>query len=217
MTIEQYLDELRRRLLGGPRFLRRVLAEVEDHLRDSAGAVGEDQAIARMGPPRDLARDFAPQAAEAASSLAVWLLVLCLGGFVAAYVVSENTLPPAPWPSADAAPAFLRWTTTAAGWSFAAAAALAGVALVLSMMRKTPTALAASCACALALTLACAAGLAAGMHRATLYDDLAVADRWSPLEILAGELYLLALASVALGGAAWASRVWLTARRASIS
>jgi hypothetical protein len=170
-----------------------------------------------MGAPHVVAGGFAAAAASDASRLAAGILLCCLGGFVVAYLISENTLPPAPWPSADAAPAYLRWTTMGAGWAFVAAGALGGSAFLLSLLRKTSAALAASCGCALTLACACFLALAAGMRRATLYDDLAVTGRWSPLEVMAGELYLVSLAAAALVAAGWAGRVWLTAQRASRS
>ena len=217
MTISEYLAELRHSLPGDPLFRRRVLAEVEDHLRESAAAVGEDEALRRMGAPRVVAAGFAAPAAADATRRAAGVLVVCLGGFVIAYLIGENTLPPAPWPSADAAPAFLRWTMTAANWAFATAAVLGGGALLLSLLRRTPAALAFACGGALGLASACLLALAAGVRRATLYDDLAVAGRWSPLEIMAGELYLVSLAAAALVAAGWAARVWVTAQRASRS
>ena len=217
MTIDGYLRDLRRALPGDPLFRRRVLAEVEDHLRESAESVGEEEALRRMGAPHVLAAGFAEPATTRAARSAAAIIGGCLGGFVLAYGVSENTLPPAPWPSADAAPAFLRWTTTGAGWAFALAAALAGAAVLLALLRRASVALAASCACALVLAVACALALAASVRRATLYDELGVAGRWSAIETTAGAVYIVSLAAVALVAAGWATRVWLTAQRASRS
>ena len=66
--IEDYLDKLRRELPGGRRFKRRVLSEVEDHLREGVwheqeGGVpaleAERRVIERFGSPRLVARRFA--------------------------------------------------------------------------------------------------------------------------------------------------------------
>jgi hypothetical protein len=50
------LQDLRHRL---PLAVRsRVLAEVEDHLREAAREVGEDEAVARFGPAQALADSY---------------------------------------------------------------------------------------------------------------------------------------------------------------
>jgi hypothetical protein len=67
-SIEVYLGELRRELAGGRRFKRRVLSEVEDHLREGArhereggvpDAEAERRVIERFGSPRVIASRFA--------------------------------------------------------------------------------------------------------------------------------------------------------------
>jgi HAAS len=56
MTIEGYLRELRRHLKVGPLAKRRILSEVEAHLREAAEEGGDEQAaVARFGAPSDLA------------------------------------------------------------------------------------------------------------------------------------------------------------------
>lgn len=102
--IERYLAELRRAL---PFWIRaRVLAEVEDHLRASAAADGDEAAVARFGPPRLVAQGFrqgaALQVAAGAALLALLVPIL-------SYPIVENALPPAPWPSAAAMPDSLQW------------------------------------------------------------------------------------------------------------
>lgn len=50
--IDEYLGAMREAL---PKALRQdVVAEVEDHLRESAASVGAEEAVARFGPARDL-------------------------------------------------------------------------------------------------------------------------------------------------------------------
>lgn len=100
--IERYLAELARRL---PRRGRsRNLAELEDHLRASAEAHGEEEAIRRFGRPEDVARSFrrAPNLARIALVAAVLTMV------PAFYGVPENQLPPAPWPEGQM-PFGLEW------------------------------------------------------------------------------------------------------------
>jgi hypothetical protein len=67
--IERYLDQLLVHLRGRAGDVRRILAETEDHLRDSVEAglsegLSEDeaqaQALARFGPARTVARRFGP-------------------------------------------------------------------------------------------------------------------------------------------------------------
>ena len=209
-AIDAYLDDLRRTLPGDPLFRRRVLAEVNVHLRESAAEHGEEEALARFGPAQEVAARFAAEGVASAASWAARLLVLCLGGFVVAAYAAENLLPPAPWPSADAAPALLRWTGVGAVWLFGGAAACALAALI---RPRLVLLLAAGGA------LAAAAVLAAvnEVQRATLYAELDVAGRLSTAEVLVGGLYLVALSAVALGAAGWAVFVRLTASRASRS
>lgn len=217
MTIESYLADLNDELLGDPRFRRRVLAEVESHLREAAAAVGAAEAIARMGSPADLARGFAAQAAASAAAWAGRLVALCLAGFVGVYVAAENTLPPAPWPSEEATPALVRWTTDASTWAFALAAVAGVAAVALSVADRARAALGAASGAALALSVACALAVIGGIRRAALYEELDVSGRLSALETATGAAALVSLAAVALVSASWALRVWSTAERASRS
>jgi hypothetical protein len=54
--IERYLNELRRGPGAWPK--RRALAEIEAHLRESAEAVGEEEAVRRFGSARMLALEL---------------------------------------------------------------------------------------------------------------------------------------------------------------
>lgn len=92
-TIEQYLGELRRELGAWPK--RRALAEVEAHLRESAEAVGEEEAVRRFGSARMLALELKRPNASRLAAFAVLALLL---SYPALYPVPENALPPAPWP-----------------------------------------------------------------------------------------------------------------------
>jgi len=94
--IDSYLDELLLALRGRPREARRLLAEVESHLREAidahvAAGLGEpeatEEALRRLGPPSAVARGLPPQAAyrsllsqlTEAALLVVSLLFLAAG------------------------------------------------------------------------------------------------------------------------------------------
>lgn len=209
-TIPDYLAELRRNLPPHPFYRRRVLAEVEDHLRESAAEHGEEEALARFGAPREVAARFASGAAASAASLASRGVLLCLLGFAAGAMATESLLPPAPWPSADSAPDFVRWTSAGLVWSFAAAAVLALAALVWPRRLVLLSA-------AVVLAAACLLAFANLVERARLYAELEAAGRIDPLAVVGGALYLGLLASAAVGVVVWASLVAATARRASSS
>jgi hypothetical protein len=102
-VIHDYLKELEGRL---PRLGRgRVLAEVGGHLRESAREHGEEEALARFGPPDRVAREFRALRLRWIVALAAVALVVYP---ILAYPVVENSLPPAPWPE-GAMPGQLEW------------------------------------------------------------------------------------------------------------
>lgn len=209
-AVDDYLAALRRELGFDPLSRRRILAEVEDHLRESAAAHGEEEAIARFGSPAEVAARFAPSAAAVAARWASLALLACLLGFAAGAMATENLLPPAPWPSADAAPDFVRWTSAGTVWAFALAAVLGAAALLRpGRLLLLPA--------AIALAVACVLGFANLVERARLYAELDAAGRIDPLAVVGGALYLGVLASAALAVVAWALFVAATARRASSS
>jgi MFS family permease len=102
--IDRYLSELRARLPLGVR--ARVVAEVEEHLRESGRAVGEEEAIARFGSAQALADSYRGRVRWV---YAAGALLAALAFPVLSYPIPENLLPPAPWPSADEMPAELAW------------------------------------------------------------------------------------------------------------
>jgi hypothetical protein len=129
--IERYLSELAQLLPIRGRGRRRILAEVEDHLRESAGALGSEQAaIRRFGTPEAIAARFAEAGAVQATRWALVALAVAGAGLAAAGIVSENTLPPAPWPEGET-PGELNWKLDAAlaGFLVAFAAGVAGILL----------------------------------------------------------------------------------------
>jgi hypothetical protein len=103
--VDTYLDEPRRAL---PRLLvarGRIVAEAEDHLREAARERGEEEAVAAFGPVETLARGAH---ALAGARLAVLALVALLSFPILTYPITENTLPPAPWPAGEM-PGHLAW------------------------------------------------------------------------------------------------------------
>jgi hypothetical protein len=184
-TVDRYLAELRREL---PRWQRRrVLAEVDDHLRESAEAVGEEAAVARFGPAHEVARGFrcaaALQLAAAAALLALLFPVL-------SYPLVENALPPAPWPSAAAMPDSLQWKLDAIKALYLVAL---GAGAVAAFFVRRP---------GRDLVLACAVVLAALAHVGALSAVLSV--QWEgAVAGTPGWLRLVAVAQlVATSGAA---------------
>ena len=131
--IEEYLAELDRRL---PRLLwrrRRVLAEVEAHLREAAAESSGGDAVARFGAASEVAADFRAGHAARVALLAVLGL---LAYPVLSYPVIENSLPPAPW-RGDHPPGYLDWKQDAMLYVFLVAVPLALAALVLLRRSRT--------------------------------------------------------------------------------
>src|SRR5258706_14869054 len=65
VLVTKYLDQLTRKLSFDPELSRRGRREVEDHLLEAIGDDGGDDpkdaaAIARVGDPREIARQYAP-------------------------------------------------------------------------------------------------------------------------------------------------------------
>ena len=191
-ALDDYLAALRRELRGDPFFRRRVLAEVEDHLRESAAEHGDEEAIARFGAPADVARGFATRGAERAALVPALAVLLAAAAFVLAYGATENSLPPAPWPSAAEAPTSVRGT-------------IAGAQIAL--------------AAALLAALACASAAVAGVLAVAgawalfaAYEALEVPGRPGVASVVLGSLSLLAVVGGPIAGL-----VWATAQRASRS
>jgi hypothetical protein len=136
MTIAEYIAELERRLPRSGR--RRVLAEVGEHLRDSASGhasrglsriAAEAAAVEDFGPIDLVARRLAAHGALRETRLATVVALAAVGFFVfPLYVVPENTLPPAPWVEKPRDVLVLQLVTVAL-WIAAAGLAMAGAAL----------------------------------------------------------------------------------------
>jgi hypothetical protein len=133
MTIAEYVGQLERRLQRFGR--RRILAEAEAHLCDSAArheaagltrTAAEAAAIRDFGDVAVVARRFAAEAAiretRAASALALGAAAFFVFPL---YVVPENTLPPATWDEKPTDILVLQFATISL-WGVAGALAAAG-------------------------------------------------------------------------------------------
>jgi hypothetical protein len=132
-VIGEYLRELGSLLPWTMR--RRVLAEVEDHLRSSAVQHGEEEAVRRFGPPRDLAADLAAAHVAPALRVAVAFAAALVCVPLAVYVVTENSLPPAPWPE-GAMPETLAWKIRVGAVLYVVAVAAFATAGALAFLRR---------------------------------------------------------------------------------
>ncbi len=181
-VIESYLAELSRLLRVPPWRKRRILAEVEAHLRDAGG---DEDAIERFGTADEVARRFnelAPKPRPRLAALAV------LGGLVVVFGAVqgvERHIPPAPWPE-EQAPANLETIFTLATSGVIIAVALSVAALLRGRRRD------ALAACA-ALTIT--VGLLA-LHAFRRAELVAGSPPWWQLAIVT----LAALAPPATGG-----------------
>ena len=140
--IPRYLRELDHLLQAGPLRRRRILAEVEEHLRDAGG---DEEALARFGPPEELAAALNAIRPRPPARLVAGLVLAGALFVYAAVQGSEGYLPPAPWPSAAAAPASLRVTFLLATVAILVAVGSAAATLVLPRLVR-PISAASSCA-----------------------------------------------------------------------
>ena len=197
MSIDRYLRELGRSLPRGlPR--RRILAEVEDHLRDAAEQVGEEEAVARFGTVAEVSARFAaPVAARASRGLALALAALLGFALVPGYGIVENALPPAPW-GEGGIPDHLLWKRNAVWLLLALAAPAAAAALVLLRVDRRLVPLAATAAL---LPLAAASVLGAVLA-VEWWDDVPGTPLWLvlvPIAELLGVAAVGVLAARAVG------------------
>lgn len=200
--IDEYLRDLERSLPRGLVLRRRIVVEVEDHLSQAARERGEEEAVASFGSPRDLARRYAPLAARRVAALAVFAL---LAYPVLTYPITENALPPAPWPG-DRPPDYLHWKQDKIAQLFLLALAASGLAL-LRFRRADRIFLA-------ALTVAVGALAAAATLAVVLGIQWAEAVPGTPSWLLLVPVSLLALVVIA---AALLARALLLARAGRVA
>lgn len=140
--IERYLDELAaelaRRGIRGRRAAR-LRAEARDHLLELSADHGEEEAIARFGPPQALAVEAARAAHPLMLLRSALVFMAALPLFVLPlYAIPENTLPPAPW---DARPDYLTWKLYVSDGAFGIAVLAALVAVAAAWRRRRRTTL----------------------------------------------------------------------------
>jgi hypothetical protein len=169
-VIDSFLADLRRALRSRLLLRRRLLAEVEGHLRESAeelrrsGRPAEDaerEAVARFGSPEGVAaaavRAAWPRSLVPAALLLLGALMLHV---LPPYGIPENTLPRAPWATR---PGYLTWKLYASlgayGVSLGAVLLAAGAAwrgwarVALGALATSLTAFAVSAALGVALAV----------------------------------------------------------------
>ncbi len=162
MTIDAYLAELEAAL---PRSLRRrILAEAQEHLRDSAAAhraaglaphAAEEAAVEHFGPVAVVARFLAEEGALRGTRISTILALGAVAFFVfPLYVVPENTLPPAPW-AEKPRDIFLLQLISIAFWL--GSGALAAVSIILAWSRWSHLAAPALVTASAAMGASCAA------------------------------------------------------------
>ncbi len=128
--IERWLAEFHRHLRVHGRRRRRVIEELDAHLREGAAAHGELEAVRRMGDPRAVAESFTPRAADRLFEQRDRLAALLMLGAMAASLPLARTLEQLGRPDPSHA-----WA-----WFFAFLAPTAVVALVscLAVLRRRP-------------------------------------------------------------------------------
>ena len=202
--IDSYLTELAVELDFhgvGNRRAARILAEARDHLLELAVEHGEEEAVERFGP----ARQLAAEAARAARPVVLFRSTLVFAAALALFVlplygIPENTLPPAPW---DERPAQLTWKLYVSVGAFGVAVPLALLAVAAAWLRLRRTTL-------VALTLAgsaLAVSAAVGAVGAVQWAQAVPGSRTTLLLSLGTTVFLGTVAAASLASAARASRL----------
>jgi hypothetical protein len=202
--IESYLTELAVELSFhgvGSRRAARILAEARDHLLELAVEHGEDEAVERFGP----ARQLAAEAARAARPVVLLRSTLAFAAALALFVlplygIPENTLPPAPW---DERPAHLTWKLYVSVGAFAVSVPLALFAVASAWLRRRRTTL-------VALTLAgtsLAVSAVVGAVGAVQWAQAVPGSGTTLLLSLGTTVFLGTVAAASLASAARASRL----------
>jgi hypothetical protein len=210
MTVDAYVRELARELGLRTPHTRRILVEVEDHLRESARELGEDEALARFGSPRTVAATFAGDAARRLTRWTSWAVGASILATLAAYGAIENGAPPAPWQSADSAPDYLVWKLWLAQRLILVGFVAGAIAVAWAHLRPDRARGALAC-CAAALGALASAGVLSAIEsfqRAAVYRELGVAD--TPVDLAIAGVVLVQLLPT-LAGVALAARTaaWL--------
>jgi hypothetical protein len=202
--IDSYLTELAVELDFhgvGSRRATRILAEARDHLLELAVEHGEEEAVERFGPARDLAREAARTARPVALLRSTLVFAAALALFVLPlYGIPENTLPPAPW---DERPAHLTWKLYVSVGAFAIAVPLALFAVAAAWLRLRRTTLAALALAGTSLAVSAVVGAVGAVQWAQ-----AVPGSGTTLLLsLGATAFLGSVAAASLASAARASRL----------
>jgi hypothetical protein len=203
--IESYLTELAVELDFhgvGSRRAARIVAEARDHLLELAAEHGEEEAVERFGP----ARELAVEAARAARPVVLFRSTLVFAAALALFVlplygIPENTLPPAPW---DDRPAHLTWKLYVSVGAFAIAVPFALIAVAAAWLRLRRTTL-------VALTLA------GGSFVVSAVIGAIGAVQWAQAVPGSGTTLVLSLATTALLGSVAAASLASAARASRLT
>ena len=202
--IDSYLTELAVELDFhgvGHRRAARILAEAHDHLLELAVEHGEEEAVERFGPARQLAAEAAVAARPAVLFRSTLVFAAALALFVLPlYGIPENTLPPAPW---DERPAHLTWKLYVSVGAFAVAVPLALLAVAAAWLRLRRMTL-------VALTLAgssLAVSAVVGAVGAVQWAQAVPGSGTTLLLSLGTTVFLGTVAAASLASAARASRL----------
>jgi hypothetical protein len=191
--VDRYLAELERAL---PRLGRkRLLTEAEDHLREASRELGEEEAVARFGPARQVAAGLAGATAIAWTRAAILATLALVVLFPAAYPVYESSLPPAPWPSASDMPQHLAWKRDAVLVCFLLAVGAVAAALLGS--RRGRPAIAALAAAIVPLAVASVLGTILTVQ----WEDAVPGTPGSLVMVGIGQIALCVIAAGIVAGA----------------
>ena len=162
--IEDYLHELRAQLRIPA---DDIVAEVEDHLLESAAIVGDAEAIRRFGTPATVATRFHDDVAERDARRSTRAVVIAgLIAFVG-FLAGNTAHPPAPWPD-RALPLALDTLLHLAMLAGQVAVACGAIALFHRARRHQLAAIRAACAAALAAVVGIAFDAAFELDRLRL-------------------------------------------------
>jgi hypothetical protein len=202
--IDHYLTELAVELDFhgvGRRRAARILAESRDHLLELAVEHGEEEAVERFGPARQLAREAARAARPVVLFRSTLVFVAALLLFVLPlYGIPENTLPPAPW---DERPAHLTWMLYVSVGAFAIAIPFALIAVAAAWLRLRRTTLVALALAGSSLTVSALVGAVGAVRWAQEVPGSGT----TLLLSLGATAFLGSVAAASLASAARASRL----------
>lgn len=202
--IERYLTDLAAELAFhgvGRRRAARIRAEARDHLLELAAEHGEEEAVARFGPARQLAIESARAAQPVVLFRSTLVFAAALALFVLPlYGIPENTLPPAPW---DERPAHLTWKLYVSVGAFAIAMPLALIAVAAAWLRLRRTTLVVLALAGTSLAISAVVGAVGAIQWAQAVPGSGT----TLLLTLAATAFLGSAAAASLASAARASRL----------